>query len=359
VADVTDQEAITGSILMVDDEDPILEVTGEILRENGYAFHAARNGVEGFSLAVELLPDLILLDISMPVMDGFDTCRRLRANFLTRNIPVVMFTSLSDRESRVRALSLGATEFLSKPIDATELLVRVRNLLKLKKYQDFLEEHGRILEERVAERTKELREAFIETIQRLTLAAEFRDEDTYVHVHRISHYTEVLVSYFDLSPAVADLMIYASPMHDIGKVGIPDSILLKRGPLTDDEFEVIKGHTTIGARILANSRSPYLVEAEKFALYHHERWDGSGYPLGLKGEEIPIEGRILNIIDQYDALRSRRPYKEAWSHEDAMDVITKGDGRTHPGHFDPIVLSRFLEAQDRIREIYDRHASGA
>jgi putative two-component system response regulator len=267
-----------------------------------------------------------------------------------------MFTSLSDRESRVRALSLGATEFLSKPIDSTELLVRVRNLLKLKKYQDFLEEHGRLLEERVAERTRELREAFIETIERLTLAAEYRDEDTYVHVHRISHYTEVLVRHFDLAPADAELMVYASPMHDIGKVGIPDAILLKKGPLTTEEFEVIKGHTTIGARILSHSKSPFLRAAEKFALYHHERWDGTGYPLGLAGEAIPLEGRILNILDQYDALRSRRPYKPALSHDEAMEVLTKGDGRTLPGHFDPVVHARFVESQDRIQEIYERHA---
>ncbi len=342
-------------ILMVDDDRSVVELMSMVLQKQGYRFSSAQDGVEGLEKAREIVPDLIILDISMPKMDGLEMCRRLRADPATQMIPVVMFTALSDRSMRIKGLSAGANDFLTKPVDNTEILVRVGNLLKVKKYQDFLEAHGKILELKVEERTRQLREALIDTVQRLTLAAEYRDEDTYVHVKRISYYTAVIVKHLGLPKPQADVMFYASPMHDIGKVGISDSILLKPGQLTSAEYEIMKTHTTIGARILRGSGSPFLRSAEKFAISHHERWDGSGYPMGLKGEDIPIEGRILGIIDQYDALRSRRPYKPPLPHEEAVRILTVGNERSSPDHFDPKVLEIFRDCSGEFDDIFAAH----
>ena len=200
-----------------------------------------------------------------------------------------------------------------------------------------------------------MREVLLETVQRLTLVAEYKDDDARLHGKRISLYTDLIAGELGIPPREADIMSFAGPMHDIGKVGIPDSILLKRGLLTPREFEIMKVHTTIGGRILRGSENPYLRSAEKFALFHHERWDGTGYPHEIGGEEIPIEGRILYLIDLYDALRCRRPYKPPLPHETAVSIITEGDYRTSPSHFDPTILGIFRAREDRFRNIFDLH----
>ncbi|MEK6778526.1 MAG: response regulator [Candidatus Deferrimicrobiota bacterium] len=344
-------------ILMIDDDALVADVIGAILRNQGFRFESAADGTEGLRKARELHPDLIFLDISMPGMDGFQTCRKLREDPATQRIPVVMLTAHADRESRIKALEAGANDFLAKPVDNTELVVRVGNILKVKRYQDSLEEQSRVLESQVGERTRQLKESLLDTVQRLTLASEYRDVDSYVHVKRISYYTEVVVKNLGITGDAADIMYYASPMHDIGKVGIPDAILLKPGVLTEEEFEIMKTHTTIGARILRGSSSPYLKSAERFALYHHERWDGNGYPQGLKGEAIPIEGRIMNLIDQYDALRSKRPYKPPYEHDRTVSILTEGGHRTSPEHFDPRIRQIFKDCSEKFREIYETHQS--
>ncbi|HAM32444.1 MAG TPA: two-component system response regulator [Deltaproteobacteria bacterium] len=341
------------TILIIDDEPFMVNVLGAFLTEKGFDVESAPDGLKGLSRAKEIQPDLVLLDISMPKMNGFETCQQLKSGNGTSGIPVVMFTAYADKESRVTALKAGANDFLNTPVDNTELLVRVTNLLKVKKYQDFLECHSQALEERVEGRTKQLRKALLDTVHRLTLAAEYRDEDTYTHIKRVKKYTSVLVKELGVPKEKADIMCYAAPMHDIGKVGIPDSILLKPGKLTPQEFEIMKTHTTVGARILRDSDSPFLQAAETFALSHHERWDGKGYPLGLKEKEIPLEGRIMNIIDQYDALRSKRPYKPPFGHETAVKIITEGDEKTSPEHFDPKILGIFRKYSDVFREIFD------
>lgn len=201
--------------------------------------------------------------------------------------------------------------------------------------------------------TLEFRRGMLETVQRLTLVAEYKDDDARAHGKRISLYTELVARELGIVAKEAEVMCFASPMHDIGKVGIPDSILLKQGTLTPQEFEIMKTHTTIGGRILRGSGNPYLVSAEKFALYHHERWDGTGYPQELRGEEIPIEGRIMYLIDLYDALRSRRPYKPPFLHDVAVSIIVQGDYRSRPGHFDPTILEIFRANEDAFRSLFD------
>jgi len=348
-----EQGGVLKRILIVDDEESHRVLVGRMLVSAGYAFETAKNGVEAIAKASTLEHDLIILDVMMPQLDGYKTCRILKEHPDTRRIPVVMFTSLSDREARLKGLEAGADDFLGKPVDMSELLLRTKNLLKVKEYEDFLVEHNRLLEESVAIKTGELKASLIDTIYRLTLAAEHKDDDTGSHIKRTSHMVRHIARRLGFDDDTAETMFYASPMHDVGKIGIADSILFKPADLSPDEFEAMKAHTIIGGKILQGSDSPILKSAHSFAVSHHERWDGTGYPFGLKGDAIPVEGRILSVVDQYDALRSRRPYKEPFTHEKAFDIITKGNGRTFPEHFDPAVLMVFIDTHKEVEAIYE------
>lgn len=343
-------------ILVVDDDSRNVKLLETLLQAEGYATLTAANGRDALAVAATEAPDLILLDIMMPDMDGFEAVARLKADPRTRQVPVIMVTSLDDRESRQRALEAGAEEFLAKPINAADVRVRVRNLLRLKEYGDFLADHNRILAQQVKERTAQLEEAYRDTVFTLVRAAEHKDEETGHHVRRISYYCRVLAEGMKLPAAFHDAIYQASPMHDIGKIGIPDHILLKPGSFTPEEWNIMRTHSVLGASILASGTSPYTRMGAEIALNHHERWDGSGYPNGLKGEAIPLAARIMQICDVYDALRSRRPYKPPFEHARSVDIITRGDGRTRPEHFDPQVLAAFTAQADRFATIYAEHA---
>jgi len=337
-------------ILIVDDQKTNTLLISSLL--NDYECETAHSGQEALTKLNIFLPDLILLDVIMPEMDGYQVCEAIKSNPVHKEIPIVMVTSLDDRDSKIRGLAAGANEFLTKPIDPTELRLRTVNLLKVKEYGDFLVNHNKILQDKLAERTKKLEESYGETINRLSMAAEFKDADTGLHIRRITEYTRAFAELAGFSSADQSLLSQASPMHDIGKIGIPDNILLKPGPLDAEELLIMQSHTTIGGKILENATSPLLLTARQIALGHHEKWNGSGYPAGSAGDNIPVAARIVSFVDQYDALRSRRPYKKSFDHTRAMQIITEGDGRTMPEHFDPNLLLIFKNNHAVFRRIF-------
>ncbi len=341
------------TILLADDDPVIIKYLSTLLARHDYQYLTARNGAEAIERAKSNRPDLILLDVMMPEMDGLEVCKKLRSDSSTQHIPIIVITGSMDRELKVKGLSAGANDFLTKPLDRSELMVRVKNLLRLKEFEDFLRNYNELLKGEVKEKTWQIREGYVDTILRLTMVAEYKDEETAAHIRRVGHYCHLMAKHLGWSEEEQETILYASPMHDIGKVGIPLEILLKSTKLTTEEFALVKTHTLIGADILHGSQSKYLRMAETISLTHHERWNGTGYPKGLKEEEIPMAGRIMNIVDQYDALRGRRPYKSPLDHEGTVRIIVEGDERTSPEHFDPNLSKAFSELAPAFKNIFE------
>ncbi|MBN2601528.1 MAG: response regulator [Candidatus Marinimicrobia bacterium] len=355
-------------ILIVDDDEQIRMILGEFLTMQGNEFETASDGLEALA-KVKLDIDLVLMDVNMPNMDGYEVIRRIRSEPEYRDLPIIMVTAMASREDRLRAVRAGANDFIAKPIDQTELEVRTMSLLRMKDIQDTIKRHKSELEDKVQQRTAALRksldemvdaqrktyDAYLDTIRRLAIAAEYRDEGTAAHIMRMSNYAAVLAKGLNFSPGQIEIVLQASPMHDVGKIGIPDGILLKKGSLEDKEWEIMRQHTIIGSRILQESRSDFLKAGEEIAATHHEKWDGSGYPKGLKGENIPRLGRICAVADVFDALTTKRPYKEAFSNEEAFDIIKKG----RETHFDPEVVDVFFDKIAEIETVQDKYHEGS
>jgi putative two-component system response regulator len=351
-------------ILIVDDEEYNLDVLEQLLSVKKYKVFSAASGEEAVDIVKNEEVDLVLLDVMMPGMNGYDVLREIKA-LNNRYIPVIMITALDGKEHKIKALEEGADDFLNKPIDKYELYARVHTLLKTGHYYKQLTLVKERLENEVKRRTNELQEALRELqllhnkladshreiVERLSSAAEFKDPETAAHIHRISHYCGVLARAAGLSEEEVNLMVQASPMHDIGKIGVPDHILLKPGKLTPKEFEKMKEHTIIGYKLLSGSDSPLLKLASEIAISHHEKYDGSGYPHGIAGNDIPLSGRIVAVVDVFDALTSRRSYKEAFSNEKAYEIIRQGSG----SHFDPDIVCLFFENLDQILAIQQQY----
>lgn len=290
------------------------------------------------------LPDLILIDLHMKEMSGLEVIQAIRQVPAMETVPVVVITSDSDRETRYAALDVGATDFMIKPVDPYECRVRCRNLLAMRQHEKALKEHSMNLERSIFRATQQIREREQETLYCLAKAGEFRDSETGNHILRMAHYSRLIAEALDMDQAHCELIEKAAPMHDIGKIGIPDQILLKPGRLTEDEYLVMKNHPMIGYKILKESPSTILNKGALIALGHHEKFDGSGYPQGLKGTEIPIEARIVAVADVYDALTSVRPYKKAWSNDEAIGYLK--DNRLK--HFDPDCVEAFMNQYDKV-----------
>ncbi len=331
------------TILVVDDTPENIDILVGILGEE-YKVRVAIDGPKALELIAKKAPDLILLDVMMPGMNGYEVCERLKQNSLTCHIPVIFVTALADVADETQGFELGAVDYITKPVSASIVKARVKTHLALYDQQ-------RLLEEEVRKRTKELEQTRFEIIHRLGRAAEYRDNETGLHVLRMSHYARLLAKQAGLSDSYCELIFCASPMHDVGKIGTPDAILKKPGKLDPDEWEVMKEHVAIGAEILGQHKDPLLQMAYQIALTHHEKWDGTGYPNGLKGKDIPLEGRISTIADVFDALTSSRPYKKAWTIEDAMALIESESGK----HFDPELVAHFKQILDEVTEIHNAY----
>ena len=333
-----------GSVLCVDDNTNNLQILSQLLEHAGYQVRATPSGEFAIKALEVFHPEVILLDIRMPGLDGFETCRRIKAHPHHRIIPILFLSASQDNDDRMTAFQVGAADFISKPFLAEEVLARVNVHAQLYKM-------NQNLEQLVEERTKELHSSWLEILNELGRAAEYRDNETGHHIIRVGLFCYLIARAFGLHEEDAITIRHASAMHDVGKIGIPDHILLKPGKLTPEEFDIIKIHPEVGADIINKDVSPLLYAAHVCALTHHERWDGTGYPNGLKGEAIPLFGRIVALADVFDALTTVRPYKDAWSNESAIEYINKGRN----SHFQTEIVDAFLNCLPKVIEVQKQY----
>ncbi|MCD9022139.1 HD-GYP domain-containing protein [Cohnella silvisoli] len=328
------------NFLIIDDQEYNISLLERILRRAGFSnLFSTTDATSLERLYHEIQPDIVLLDLHMPEVDGFTALRRLRELIQESNyLPVLVLTADVTQEARQEALHLGANDFLTKPLDKTEVVLRINNLLRTRFLHLQLQDQNHLLEQRVLDRTGEVEQAKHEILELLARTSEFRDDETGQHTQRVGMMAMKIASALGLPKAEVELIQRATPLHDIGKIGIADSILLKPGRFTPEEFEKMKLHTTIGASILEGTVFPVLQLAGTIALSHHEKWNGTGYPNGLSGEDIPLAGRIVALADFYDALTHERPYKQAWTREQALEEIERQRGV----HFDPNVVDAFI-----------------
>ena len=336
-------------ILSVDDNKTNLLIIESYAKILSLGIDSFLNPIEALENSNNLEYDLVIVDYMMPEMNGLDFIKIFRQKY--ENIPIIMLTAVGDDMNlQIKALEYGANDFLSKPINAPAFKARIINMLKLRKSQLLLQDKALLLEDEVNKATLRLKESERETLQMLGKSAEYKDPETNAHTQRVAYYSKLLARAYGLDDSLQDIIFYASPFHDLGKIGIPDNILLKPGKLDTDEFEIMKKHSQIGYEILKGAKSKYLKAGGVIAYNHHEKYDGSGYPNGLKGESIPIFGRITAIADVFDALTSVRPYKKAWELEDAFEFLIK----EKEIHFDPKLVDLFIKNKDEVIKIHNK-----
>lgn len=347
---ISDEKIFAAKILAIDDNILNLQILKKILSNAGFInITTSTDSTLAVSLYKDIQPDLVLLDINMPKMDGFEVMKQLSVIHPDDYLPLLILTA-EDDSIRFKALQAGAKDFLHKPYEHLDVLLKSRNIIEVRLLYNQIKRHNTSLDQQINDRIKEIRDTRLEVIQRLAIAAELRDAGTGKHIYRMSRYCQLLAAATGFSKEQCELLLTTSPLHDIGKIAIPDSILLKPGPLEPHEFEIIKTHTTLGAKMLSGSDSVFLKMAETIALTHHEKWDGKGYPFGLKGEDIPLVGRISAIADVFDALSSPRPYKAAWTFDKTMEEIRILKGI----HFDPKLVDVFMDISKDIKMIFEQ-----
>ena len=358
-------EQARSNIMIVDDTPENLRLLSEMLKNKGYTIRTLPSGKLALKAIKNEKPDIILLDINMPEINGYEVCETLKKDAQFKDIPIIFVSALNETMDKVKAFSVGGIDYVSKPFQIDEVNARIETHLKIKKLQDRLEYHNENLREIVMKQVQEITQGQMATIVAMTKLAEERDDDTGHHIDRTSEFCRMLAKgakdrgiYTDkINEKFIENIFHASPLHDIGKVAIPDAILLKPGKLTFEEFEIMKTHTNLGAKYLNSvlarfPKNEFVKTGATIAISHHEKWDGSGYPVGTSGEKIALEGRIMAIADVYDALRSKRVYKDAFSHEKSMAIILEGKGQ----HFDPLLVDVFMDLNkefDRVRNKMD------